>query len=778
MMNQTESRLRVNPGHLGVKYEEENLIYKGIDAIIETSDNTYWCEVLRPDDIVKPMIDLDMQVDSEETMNNDKKKIMKEGRDYVEEIFECDVSDIAISDSCGYDPEKKLWKISFHYVVNGMSVRWGDLKRYDRIKDSPTWLDETIYTKRAMRMIHCSKTGQNRHLRPVTHKKDAEPHIIQWVTPEDCKNRFVVPGLSPSQSDENLPSKDASYTLNEKEAKLLRLCDPDSRQEWTEIGMALKGMGVEYQVWEEWSRDSEKFNQGKCETQWKSYSTKSKYKINTIDYWAKKHYTAKYHEVVESIYTSLWAEGEQQLVEYMNRECVYLEHLGKKSSYMLIDRDSDTCLKDKCGMVDHFEDIGGVLDSKGKPLNVFRDIWCKSKYRRKCSKLDFYPSLDYDGKNFNVFKGFAYPPESAVKGDVQPMLDHIKKIWCKNNEEQYEYTLNWLAHSIQKPWVKIGVALCLNSFLEGVGKGVPIHKTMAIIGTDHSVQVANDEDIFGNFTGAMSGMCMMNLNEAVWGGNKKNRGLLMNMITEPRCRIRFLNHEPFYETSFHNYIIDSNERWFIPAGPMSRRFFALAVDNKYVGPETPESKAYFAPLLDMPVEHWAYYLYNRNIDGFDPRSFPETDLLRQQAQMGMGSIEKWLRTAMIDGEFHDAVMEQSFGFSSWITKETMYRIYKTDMEGGHGRPDSASEFWKRLKSIFCDELEYTEEEWGEWECRTGGKRKRQFKPKLEEIVAIWNKKKGDNVKTVKIQFKEEPKEQEEASPLDDGVDPLDEGVVV
>jgi len=124
---------------------------------------------------------------------------------------------------------------------------------------------------------------------------------------------------------------------------------------------------------------------------------------------------------------------------------------------------------------------------------------------------------------------------------------------------------------------------------------------------------------------------------------------------------------------------------------------------------------------------------------------------------------------MIDGEFHDAAMEQSFGFSSLITKETMYRIYKTDMEGGHGRPDSASEFWKRLKSIFCDELEYTEEEWGEWECRTGGKRKRQFKPKLEEIVAIWNKKKGDNVKTVKIQFKEEPKEQEEANPLDDGV---------
>jgi len=32
-MNQTESRLRVNPGHLGVKYDEENLIYKGLEEL-------------------------------------------------------------------------------------------------------------------------------------------------------------------------------------------------------------------------------------------------------------------------------------------------------------------------------------------------------------------------------------------------------------------------------------------------------------------------------------------------------------------------------------------------------------------------------------------------------------------------------------------------------------------------------------------------------------------------------------------------------------------------
>ena len=36
-----------------------------------------------------------------------------------------------------------------------------------------------------------------------------------------------------STSEENVASKDVSYTLNEKEAKLLRLCDPDcDRKTW------------------------------------------------------------------------------------------------------------------------------------------------------------------------------------------------------------------------------------------------------------------------------------------------------------------------------------------------------------------------------------------------------------------------------------------------------------------------------------------------------------------------------------------------------------------
>ena len=472
----------------------------------------------------------------------------------------------------------------------------------------------------------------------------------------------------------------------------------------------------------------------------------------------------------------------------MNRECVYFEHLGKKSAFMLIDKDGEFCLKDKGGMMDHFEDVDGILDAKGHRLNVFT-IWCKSKYRRKCSKMDFYPSDDYKGKNFNVFKGFAVPPEAAVEGDVKAILDHIKEIWCKGNEEQYDYTLNWLAHSIQKPWVKIGVALCLNSKFEGAGKGVIIHKTMAIIGKDHSEQIANDEEIFGNFTGTMSGKCMLNLNEAVWGGSKKNRGLLMNMITEPRTRIRFLNCEAFYESSFHNYIIDSNESWFIPAGPMARRFFALALDNRFAGPATPESKAHFKPILDTPVEAWAHFLYNRNISTFVPQEFPVTELLQQQAQMGLGSVESWFRKVMEEGEMHDDACEQSYGFQSWVARPDLFRMYEAEMKGGgYEKTLANTTFFERLRKMMQDlgaELEDLKPTY------EGSRKIRQvrFGMKLEDAVAKWNKMRGDNVKTNKIkevdidEKKEEMRKKKEAAAIsvmmkNDIISELDEGVVV
>jgi hypothetical protein len=437
----------------------------------------------------------------------------------------------------------------------------------------------------------------------------------------------------------------------------------------------------------------------------------------------------------------------------MNKECVYLSHMGKDAVYQLGDKVN---LKTKTGMMEHFDDID-LRDKKDKPINPFA-IWCKSAYRRKCERLTFYPSFDYKGPDFNTFTGFTIQKDQAVedKAALQPLLDHIKTIWCKDNELYYEYVLNWMAHLIQKPYEKIKVALALKSTFEGAGKGCVVDKLIQIIGDNHACQVADDNDLFGDKTATLSGKVLLDLDEAVWGGNKKAKGILKNMITEKTVRIRKMHTDAYKEPSFHALIFCSNNDWFLPANSNSRRYFALELDNRWVGKETPESKAYFDPIWAIKTENLAHFLYNRDISKFDPRQVPITDLLKEQAAFSLSSVETWFRSCMEEGVFVDAGEYQDakvYKWNDWIPRDVLYRMYKTEMAGGYGVRDK-SNFGKEIRKL-CDFEER----------RLHGVRGQKFKATLKDTMAEWNANRGDNVETKKIKCFKQNKG--ELIPVDD-----------
>eukprot|EP01048_Picozoa_sp_COSAG05_P002740 COSAG05_NODE_118_length_17779_cov_4.419231_6_plen_760_part_00 len=758
MTNCDDPEIRVNVTKFSANYNDDADNKKLLSELkLEEKGDLEYFEVLRPDDIVKPMVDLDMKVD-EKPSRKVKRQYKDEGIDFCIETFGCEEDDIAITDSSGFDG--KEWKVSFHFVINGMSVRWGDLnpKRFDKMKDSEYsskkggWLDVGIYGKKLMRMVYCHKDKQpDRILKPLTHKDDIRKHVIQCVTEAELANRFVVPGAK----EEEKVGKTATvkpYTLSEIELKILNLCDPDMpRDDWIHIGMALKGKGVSFDVWDEWSQDGDKYDESTIRKQWDSFSTKSSFSFGTVHYHAKENEPDQYHELVKSQYQKLFDHSEKALVQHMNKQCVYLSHMAKEGVYLLV-RD-DICLKTKAGMMEHFDDID-IRNKDDKRINPFT-VWCKSAHRRKYQKLTFYPSFDYTGPDFNTFTGFAIQKEQAIEGNVQPILDHIKTIWCKSNEQYFEYTLNWMAHVIQKPYEKIKVALALKSTYEGAGKGCVVDKLMQIIGDNHSCQVANDTDLFGDFTATMSGKVLMDLDEAVWGGNKKAKGLLKNMITEKMVRIRMMRTDSYQEPSYHAFIFTSNEDWFLPANSNSRRYFALELDNRWAGVETTESKAYFDPVWAVKAEHLAHFLYHRDISKFDPRQVPITELLKEQAAFSLDSVEAWFRNCMEQGEFVDDEYENVYKWNAWIPKEVMHRLYKKEMGGGYGKLKEPNKFWPALKKLS-----------GYDERRKGVPREVKFNVSLEESVTEWNAKRGDNVEVKKVNVIEKKKDEVNPSDLD------------
>lgn len=62
----------------------------------------------------------------------------------------------------------------------------------------------------------------------------------------------------------------------------------DNRDSWIKVGMALKHSGYPCDLWDEWSKRSEKYRGGECDRQWRSFREKEKHVgLGTIYYYAK-----------------------------------------------------------------------------------------------------------------------------------------------------------------------------------------------------------------------------------------------------------------------------------------------------------------------------------------------------------------------------------------------------------------------------------------------------------------------------------------------------------
>ena len=158
---------------------------------------------------------------------------------------------------------------------------------------------------------------------------------------------------------------------------------------------------------------------------------------------------------------------------------------------------------------------------------------------------------------------------------VQPVLDHILQIWCRNEQSTYEYVLNWMAHAVQKPWEKMACALVLRG-AEGAGKGCIVDLLARVLGKEYYYQVKDaDNGLFAKHAPqGMENCLLLFVDEAVWGGNKKEAGILKKLITEDTHEIepKFLIR--FTVDSFFNLIFASNNDWVVPAGLQARRFLS------------------------------------------------------------------------------------------------------------------------------------------------------------------------------------------------------------
>ena len=163
---------------------------------------------------------------------------------------------------------------------------------------------------------------------------------------------------------------------------------------------------------------------------------------------------------------------------------------------------------------------------------------------RKCDKKVTFSNIVLNPKpprepgsaridDFNFFVGLAYPSKktytaqelkSVEEGPLQPFLWHLKQIWCRGDEESFQFVLKWFASTVQKPWIKLQSAIVLKS-KPGGGKGIIVNLIANILGRKYVSRPGSLEEITGsNFNSNYFKQCLlMFLDEVFYAGSKKNK---------------------------------------------------------------------------------------------------------------------------------------------------------------------------------------------------------------------------------------------------------------
>lgn len=291
-------------------------------------------------------------------------------------------------------------------------------------------------------------------------------------------------------------------------------------------------------------------------------------------------------------------------------------------------------------------------------------IWINERnIRRNFDDVVFkpYPTIDKAVKNhFNTWHGWAVPyaddmTEQEMDDYVKPWLNHIYNVFCSQDKEQFDYFVLWLAHMIQIPHKKPGVAIVLQSG-QGFGKGIFVTLLSKIIGRSYVARVSEANHVAGGFSGQLKDKILINFDEATWGGDKKANGRLKALITEESLMLEEKFKSATETDHYARFFITSNNDYPVPIEHDDRRFFVPDVTTT-----KPEQKYFdkLGALLDNKRAISCFFsaLMNYDLNDFSVRTFPNTKT-RQKIKLESFSHNDMYKSFIVDASQEDDIAAQ------------------------------------------------------------------------------------------------------------------------
>ena len=461
--------------------------------------------------------------------------------------------------------------------------------------------------------------------------------------------------------------------------------------DWLSVGFIcynnFKGSDTGLKYWNIYSRQDEEGYEGKKKLTEK-YETLDSGDDRKLSYkqfirWNMEDYPCK------NKYEKWYITDYDSFISNMNRECMF--HT-KSQDIIIIENDYYFRAK-KASAKDYYAKFKFTMkdkDDKDVDINPF-DIWINNIDRRDISDIIFDPSGKECESKYNIWKGYKYQNTGEYeKENIKPFVQHIKNIICNGDEALAEYVIKWFAQIIQTPHKKTAVGMVWRSEAEGVGKNIILNLIKDIIGSEYYYSTSNLEHLIGNFNADAEAKILINMNECLWGGDKKKEGRLKEFITEDSLTINQKGVKTYNINNFANVCITSNSDWIIGINQNDRRWAMIECA------EIKHDSQYYKTLANTNIQDLTNYLWSMDLSDFDARNIIKTKLHHEQVELNMDTAELFWFHILEKKRIYDRWLNKPYK----IKKSDLHEIYtKSDIFGQHDYKMNNVTFWKRIRKI-------------------------------------------------------------------------------
>lgn len=550
--------------------------------------------------------------------------------------------------------------------------------------------------------LHLLGTGANAVLPPSIHPETGKPYrwliefdpeevdlgIIREI-PADAIER-IVGTTDPKDPERTQPLGYTEWQMRQVLDKLPVEEWIEDRDGWYRMGMAIHhetgGSQEGFDLWCEYSRKSKKFDPKDSRYVWRSFKNNSNNPFRFASLNAVVRDMALDDEIDD---LDALDEPEDDLFDdvlgspkpsksQVKLAKVEVEHKLKKEAPDWVKRlnkrhalarvSSKTVVMDfqPDGRVTYgtVSDLHNFYENERRPKDnttvPVTKLWMQHKARRDYPNgIVFLPNQEVEGA-YNHWQGFSVEPNPNASCSL--FLKHLREVFCDGNSDYYEYMLKWMAHCVQFPEDKPGVAVVAKG-QKGAGKDT-VFEYFGLLFRHHYITIANKDQMVGKFNRHQEKCLLLHVQEGFWGGDKRDEGSLKYLITSHDVMIEPKGIDAFPVKSVLRLFISSNERWVVPATEDERRFFVMNVNNSRKG-----DHAYFDALRqEMNGSGPAallHLLQTLDLTNFQVRDVPDTEGLAEQKVQGFKNVEAWWFNALQTGCIHAAEKENTIHHDVW-----------------------------------------------------------------------------------------------------------------